>query len=355
MSVQTEVHRAWKRLSRQERRLLWTYASSSPDAVLRGRAKIVLQLARGNVPRSVSRAGSCSESQLYRVAKRFIQQGLLGLADRREDNGQTKADEDYAAELLTVLAGSPQDYGYRRPTWTQELLLAVLEARTGVQLSVTTLSRLLKRLRVRLGRPKPIVGCPWRKARRTRRLRALRRLVAELPKDEVILYADEVDIHLNPKIGPDWMLPGTQKTVLTPGQNHKRYLAGALNARTGRLTWVEGERKTSDLFILQLWQLVGRDYPRAKRIHLILDNYKIHKSRQTEAALARLGGRVVLHFLPPYCPDENLIERVWRDLHANVTRNHNCPTMKALMQEVYVELQERDRILQRNYAARNAA
>jgi transposase len=30
----------------------------------------------------------------------------------------------------------------------------------------------------------------------------------------------------------------------------------------------------------------------------------------------------VLHFLPPYCPDDNRIERLWKDLHDNVTRNH---------------------------------
>ena len=41
------------------------------------------------------------------------------------------------------------------------------------------------------------------------------------------MFVDEVDIHLNPKIGPDWMLRGQQKTVPTPGQNQKRYLAGA--------------------------------------------------------------------------------------------------------------------------------
>ena len=39
-----------------------------------------------------------------------------------------------------------------------------------------------------------------------------------------------------------------------------------------------------------------------------------------------LTGKVVLHFLPPYCPDDNRIERVWLDLHANVTRNHRCST-----------------------------
>ena len=146
-----------------------------------------------------------------------------------------------------------------------------------------------------------MVGCPWKKGRRTRRLNAIRRLIESLPDDEVILYVDEVDIHLNPKIGRDYMSQGTQKMVLTPGKNEKRYLAGALNARTGRLTWVEGDRKTSDLFILQLWQLVGRDYPHAKRIHLILDNYRIHSSRQMPvrdlSALANLKNLKTVHML----------------------------------------------------------
>jgi transposase len=256
--------------------------------------------------------------------------------------------------LMVVVAKSPRNYGYRRPTWTQELLVLVLLKRTGIRVSCTTMSRVLKRLRIRLGRPKPIVGCPWKKARKTRRLRALSRLIAELPQDEVILYVDEVDIHLNPKIGPDWMLRSTQKTVWTPGKNEKKYLAGALNARTGRLTWVEAERKNSLLFIWQLWYLLKRDYPKAKRIHLILDNYRIHSSRQVELVLAKLAGRVQLHFLPPYCPDYNRIERVWRDLHENVTRNHQCRTMNELMAEVRWYLRKRDNGLRRLYATKKA-
>ena len=188
-----------------------------------------------------------------------------------------------------------------------------------------------------------------------RRLAWIRRLIRNLGPDEVAVYEDEVDIHLNPKIGPDWMLQGTQKTVLTPGKNQNRYLAGALNARTGRLTWVEAEHKNSQLFILQLWQLVGRDYSKAKRIHLILDNYRIHSSLQVKAALARLEGRVVLHFLPPYCPDHNRIERAWRDLHDNVTRNHQCRTMKELMEETHHWLKKRNRTLQRQYAQKKPA
>jgi hypothetical protein len=61
---------------------------------------------------------------------------------------------------------------------------------------------------IRLRRPKPIVLCPWKKGHRTRRRRAIQRLIADLPKGYVAVYADEVDIHLNPKIGADWTLPG---------------------------------------------------------------------------------------------------------------------------------------------------
>ena len=296
-----------------------------------------------------------SSSLVYDVMHRFVNDGLLGLADRREDNGEAKVTEEYEAELFLVVADSPQDYGHRRPTWTQELLVLVLRKRTGIRISCTTISRVLKRLGIRLGRPKPIVGCPWKNRRRKRRLREIEDLLKRVPKSEEILYVDEVDIHLNPKIGPDWMLRGTQKLILTPGKNQKRYLAGALNARTGRLTWVEADHKNSQLFILQLWQLVGRDYPQAKRIHLILDNYRIHSSLQTQAALARLNGRVVLHFLPPYCPDHNRIERIWRDLHANVTRNHRCRNMKNLMKEVDYWLKKRNRSLQRQYSMKQAA
>ena len=83
--------------------------------------------------------------------------------------------------------------------------------------------------------------------------------------------------------------------------------------------------------------------PRARVIHVILDNYRIHDSKIAQAALEGHGGRIVLHFLPPYCPDHNRIERVWQDLHANVTRNHRCRTMEQLMEQVRIYLKARNK------------
>lgn len=355
MKVQEKVLEVWKSLTSRRRRKIRRQAKTATSASLRNHCKIILSLVQGNGARAIGRSGLCSSSQVYRVAERFISEGPAGLADRREDNGDTKADERFQGAVLEVVPRSPRDYGYQRPTWTQELLVLVLEKVTGVRVSTTTMCRVLKRLKIRLGRPKPIVGCPWKKRRRLRRIRQIERLIETVGDDEVVVYADEVDIHLNPKIGPDYMLPGTQKSVMTPGKNEKRYLAGALNARTGRLTYVEADRKDSDLFIRQLWQLARDDYPTARRIHVILDNYKIHSSARTQLALEGMGGRVQLHFLPPYCPDHNRIERTWKDLHDNVTRNHTCGSMRELMKEVRKYLRTKDRQLQVRCQKRRAA
>jgi transposase len=323
---------------------------------MRCRCKIILGLVQGKTPTMITQGGLCAKSQVYRVANRFIEQELVGLADRREDNGENKVTEAYGMELLRLIEGSPQDHGYRRPTWTQELLILVLAERTGIRVSVTTMCRLLRQLGIRLNRPKPTVNCPWPKSRRTRRLREIQRLIDNLAPGEVALYVDEVDIHLNPKIGPDWTAKGKQKYVETPGCNQKRYLAGALNPKTGKLTWVEGDRKNSLLFLDLLYKLVTKTYRGARRIHLVLDNYGIHDSQQVQLALkSPAASKITLHFLPPYCPDHNRIERVWKDLHDNVTRNHRCAGMEELMTEVRLYLNTRNHRGRHTYARDKAA
>jgi putative transposase len=232
--IQAKVIHTWQELSRGERKEIRRRSMRASDGVMRCRCKVILSLVQGKTPTIISRGGRCAKSQVYRVAGRFIEHGLVGLADRREDNGENKVTDAYGMELLHLIEGPPQEHGYRRPTWTQELL--VLAKRTGIRFRVNMISRLLRRLGVRLNRPKPTVGYPWPRSRRTRRLRAIQRLVDNLAPSDVALYLDEVDIHLNPKIGPEWTLGRKQKYVRTPGCNEKRYLAGALDPKTGKLT-----------------------------------------------------------------------------------------------------------------------
>ena len=303
------------------------------DKRLSIRIRIVLMNFGGHRVSLIAETVECSTKTVRRVVNRFVEQGIAGLYDRREDNGDLKLEEGYLGRLKEIVDLSPREFGYLRPTWTRELLVEVMVRETVIRIHPATMSRALKTIKARRGRPRPTVGCPWSKWAKTHRINQLKRLQERLKPGEILVYEDEVDIHLNPKIGLDWMNCGTQKEVLTPGQNKKRYLAGALNAENSELVVVEGERKNSDLF-LKLLEKIKRKYADAKRIYVILDNYRIHSSKIVNAALAHHLSNITLEFLPPYCPNENRIERVWKDLHDQVTRNHRHPALDDLMKDV---------------------
>jgi transposase len=312
------------------------------SATVRIHYLIVFNLLRGCGAYETAEHLGVHNTTVYRVARRFRERGEISLWDRREDNGEPKLTEEYLGRLDEVVRSTPADHGWRRPTWTCELLVETMVRTYGVRIHADTMSRALTMIQARRGRPRPRVGCPWHPAAKTRRLNRIQALLAGLSKREVAVYEDEVDIHLNPKIGLDWMARAQQKEVMTPGKNQKRYLAGALDVRTRLLHWVEGERKTSDLFLALLDKLLVV-YARAKVIHVILDNYRIHSSQIVGVALAGYASRIRLHFLPPYCPDHNKIERIWQDLHAAVTRNHQRPSLVKLMQDVRYYLHKRNR------------
>jgi transposase len=98
----------------------------TPDKGLAARCQIVLLWSEGEPWIEIARAVGCSLSWVGRVIRRFGDHGVAGLYDRREDNGQSKLDESYLATLYEIVDRQPDDFGYPRPTWTQELLANIL-------------------------------------------------------------------------------------------------------------------------------------------------------------------------------------------------------------------------------------
>jgi transposase len=232
-----------------------------------------------------------------------------------------------------LLQVTPRDFGFFRSRWSCGLLAMLLWEQHGVRQSPETIRRGLHRMAFVWRRPRPVVGP--RDPEHAAKLRRICRLLATLPADETAVVQDEVDVHLNPKIGACWMPRGQQADVTTPGNNEKRYLAGSLHWRTGRLLMsAPARQRTAALFDAHLEDLRRR--LRAYRvIHVICDNAKFHDCRAVRDYLARHRGRIILHYLPKYAPETNPIERVWWHLHETITRNHRCQSMDELKGEVY--------------------
>lgn len=119
-------------------------------------------------------------------------------------------------------------------------------------------------------------------------------------------------------------------------------MAGAHDSKACSLVCMDGDRKTSWLF-LNLPRALLSVYRGIRYIHLILDNDGIRKSAVVRAFLRTIGAKIRLHFLPPYCPQENRIERLWKDVHDSVTRNHRGRSLRELLGRVHRYLRSRFR------------
>lgn len=295
------------------------------------RYRIVLLLAQGDKPVCVQEKVGCVRSTVYTTLYRFEDEGMTGLQDKRLNPIPRKATPEVRTQLLGYLDKSPKDFGWQRATWTLELFSLQLRDDLGISLSPAHLGQVLRQEKCRRGRPRPALRIPVRGRRKI--LDNIEQLVANASAEHEVLYLDEADVDLNPRIGLTYIKRGEQPLVLTPGKNIKYYIGGALNSRTGKVLYAHGPRKNSDLFIDSL-HVISNAYRQAQTIHLVLDNYIIHKSAKTKKALETFGGRIQLHFLPPYSPESNPIERLWKQMHDHVTRNHRHKDMLSLWKDV---------------------
>jgi putative transposase len=332
------------RLTAEDRNTLLGYYRRDPDPQVRLRAHILLLLADGHAWATIAAVLFTSPDTIARWKSRFRRGGVGEVLGRPRGRKRSAAWAWAAAVVAWVLTRRPPEFGFARSRWSCEAVAVVLREDYRTPVSRETVRRWLRQAGLVWRRPRPTLRPkdPDRQAK----LDALRGLLGGLPGDETAVFMDEVDINLNPKVGPMWMRRGEQAAVETPGTNERRYLAGSIHWRTGRGILTEGlprEGRSAGLFCRHLDGL-RRAFRHYKVIHVVCDNARTHKPERSKAVreyLAAWGGRVVLHYLPTYAPECNPIERVWWRLHEAVTRNHRCGSMEELLELTWEWLQGR--------------
>ena len=126
---------------------------------------------------------------------------------------------------------------------------------------------------------------------------------------------DEVSLDLEPPLRACWMKRGQQKVIpaLHPGTKQHLHFFGAYGWNNDTIDWQVADWKNSQTFIQFIEYLLVERYPTG-RIILIMDNVSYHKSAAVLAALSLFEHRVLVIWLPAYCPELNIIERYWRHL-----------------------------------------
>jgi len=322
------------RLSPADHKALLDYYRRSADPDIRHRAHILLLLAAGHPWATIGAVLFCSFSTISRWKARFEVEGADAVLGRTRGRRRSGAHIWASLVVRWVLTLSPTAFRFARSRWSCEAAAVVLREDFRVKVGRETVRRWLRAAGLVWRRPRPVIrpGDPDRE----HKLRALQSLLHGLPDDETAVFMDEVDVNLNPKVGCMWMLRGEQATVETPGNNEKRYVAGSIHWRTGRVILTEGkprEGRSAALFVRHLDGL-RRAFRHYRVIHVICDNAGTHTAEHSKAVRAYLkewGHRVVVHYLPKYAPDTNPVERVWWRLHEAVTRNHRCRSIDELL------------------------
>jgi transposase len=152
-------------------------------------------------------------------------------------------------------------------------------------------------------------------------------LLNTTPEDEPILFGDSVHPTQATTFSCGWIRRGKEQYIPTTGARARLNITGAINLETMAVHSGEFDQITGASFVQFLTDLETKSYPSAPKIHLIVDRGSCHRCAEVKNYLAARS-RVVLHFLPPYSPNLNPIERLWKVTHELTTHNKFYATKK---------------------------
>ena len=188
----------------------------------------------------------------------------------------------------------------------------------GLSYSRPGLIALLHRLGFNYRRP---VGIPRKldEAKQRAFIADYEKLLNRLAADEVVVFVDAVHPEYQTHPVGCWAPMDTPIAIERTTGRQRLNIHGAFDLETGKIQTLEVEKVNAESTIALLRSLEIA-YP-AKRIHAFLDNATYHHAACVREWLSKPGRRIELHFIPPYCPHLNPIERCWGLLHKFTTHN----------------------------------
>jgi transposase len=273
------------------------------------RLKAIVLLATGWVAEDVAEALLIDPNTVRNYFRRYQQGGLAGL---RDVGYRGSACELSAAELVG-LDVHVQTHLYL----TAKDVAAWVAERFGVAYTASGMTALLHRLGFVYKKPKLVPGKADAKAQEAF-LAEYEKLKHDKGENDVICFMDAVHPQHNPVIGYGWIKRGEDHEVKSNTGRRRVNINGAIDLE--RLDPVTRFDDTIDAAsTIALFRQLEQVYVHATWIYVICDNARYYRSKAVQEHIE--DSRIKLVFLPPYAPNLNLIERLWKFFKKKVLYN----------------------------------
>jgi len=274
------------------------------------RIRAVERVQAGESPEVVIQALGFSRRCIYTWLARYRAGGWGGLKARALQGRPMKVSPAQMRWVYRTVTGkSPLQYRFEFALWTREMIRILLREQFQLELSVTSVGRLLQQLGLTCQRP--LFRAMEQDPERVRRWReqeypAIREQARQAGAE--IYFGDEAGVRSDYHAGTTWGVKGKTPVVRGTGQRNSVNMISAVSAR-GKLRFLVTKGRVNGVVFAGFLKRLMHN---AKRpIFLILDGGSYHRGQPVKDYLATLGGKLRLFFLPPYSPELNPDEQVW--------------------------------------------
>lgn len=163
-------------------------------------------------------------------------------------------------------------------------------------------------------------------------VKAFREIEENLSDDHLILFGDGVHPHHNTESTYAWIEKGKEKEVLSNTGRVRVNINGAINPAEPTQIVHHPCESINALSTIVWLKLIEERFPNKKIIHLYVDNARYYRSKLVQAYLE--NSRIQMNFLPPYSPNLNPIERLWKFLKEEIIKSDYTPDPNIFRQRI---------------------